>query len=77
MSQRLRGVVRWFSAEKGYGFIAPEEGPDVFVHYSGIQSNGYRKLDAGEAVEFELTDGPKGVQASEVMQLRRLLQRAT
>jgi CspA family cold shock protein len=71
MSQRLRGVVRWFNAEKGYGFIAPETGPDIFVHYSAIQSTGYRKLEAGEPVEFELAQGAKGVQASAVLQLRR------
>ncbi len=67
MEQRIRGVVKWFSADKGYGFITPEEGPDVFVHYSAIQSDGYRKLEAGEPVEFEITDGPKGKQASSVV----------
>ena len=72
MSQRLRGVVRWFNAEKGYGFIAPETGSDVFVHYTAIQSAGYRKLEAGEPVEFELAEGVKGVQASAVLQLRRI-----
>jgi CspA family cold shock protein len=66
MAQRIRGVVKWFSAEKGYGFITPDNGPDVFVHYSAIQSNGYRKLEAGEKVEFEITEGPKGKQASAV-----------
>jgi cold shock protein len=66
MAQRIRGVVKWFSAEKGYGFITPDDGPDVFVHYSAIQSNGYRKLEAGENVEFEITEGPKGKQASAV-----------
>jgi CspA family cold shock protein len=66
MAQRIRGVVKWFSAEKGYGFITPDDGPDVFVHYSAIQSNGYRKLEAGDKVEFEITEGPKGKQASEV-----------
>ncbi len=66
-AQRLQGVVKWFSAEKGYGFITPEDGPDVFVHYSAIQTSGYRKLEAGEKVEFEITDGPKGKQASGVM----------
>lgn len=71
MSQRMRGVVKWFSAEKGYGFITPENGPDVFVHYSAIQSSGYKKLEAGEAVEFDITEGPKGKQASAVMQVRQ------
>lgn len=66
MAQRIRGVVKWFSADKGYGFITPENGPDVFVHYSAIQSTGYRKLEAGEKVEFEIIDGPKGKQASAV-----------
>ena len=67
MAQRINGVVKWFSAEKGYGFITPDNGPDVFVHYSAIQTSGYRKLEAGEKVEFEITDGPKGKQASGVM----------
>jgi CspA family cold shock protein len=66
MAQRIRGVVKWFSAEKGYGFITPDNGPDVFVHYSAIQTSGYRKLEAGEKVEFEITEGPKGKQASSV-----------
>lgn len=69
MTQRIRGVVKWFSAEKGYGFITPEDGPDVFVHYSAIEGAGYRKLEAGKEVEFEITDGPKGKQASTVIQL--------
>lgn len=67
MEQRMRGVVKWFSADKGYGFITPEDGPDVFVHYTAIQTNGYRKLEAGEQVEFEIIDGPKGKQASQVV----------
>lgn len=67
MAQRMRGVVKWFNAEKGYGFITPESGPDVFVHYSAIQSSGYRKLDEGARVEFEIVDGPKGKQASGVV----------
>jgi len=66
MAERIRGVVKWFSADKGYGFITPENGPDVFVHYSAIQSTGYRKLEAGERVEFEIIDGPKGKQANSV-----------
>lgn len=66
MAERIHGVVKWFSAEKGYGFITPDDGPDVFVHYSAIQSSGYRKLEAGEKVEFEITEGPKGKQASDV-----------
>mgnify|MGYP000459840196 FL=1 len=67
MSQRMNGVVKWFSAEKGYGFITPENGPDIFVHYTAIQGAGYRKLEAGDRVEFEITDGPKGKQASAVV----------
>ena len=61
------GTVKWFNAEKGYGFIAPEDGsPDVFVHFSAIQQEGYKSLDEGQKVEFEVTDGPKGPQASNV-----------
>lgn len=67
MSQRMNGVVKWFSAEKGYGFITPDDGADVFVHYSAIQGSGYRKLEAGDKVEFEITDGPKGKQAAMVV----------
>jgi cold shock protein len=61
------GTVKWFNSEKGYGFIEqPDGGDDVFVHHSAIQMNGYRTLDEGQAVEFELRDGPKGLQAVEV-----------
>jgi cold shock protein len=61
------GTVKWFNSEKGYGFIAqPDGGDDVFVHHSAIQMNGYRTLDEGQAVEFELKEGPKGLQAVEV-----------
>lgn len=63
---RVKGTVKWFNAEKGYGFITPPSGPDVFVHYSAIQSKGYRTLTEGQAVEFEIVDGPKGKQASNV-----------
>lgn len=66
MGDRIRGTVKWFSAEKGYGFITPEDGADVFVHFSAIKMDGYRKLEAGEAVEFEIVDGPKGKQADAV-----------
>jgi CspA family cold shock protein len=69
VSQRIKGVVKWFSPEKGYGFITPENGPDVFVHYSAIQASGYRKLEEGASVEFEITEGPKGKQASSVVPL--------
>jgi CspA family cold shock protein len=61
------GKVKWFNAEKGFGFIAVEGGgPDVFVHYSAIQSDGYRSLDEDQAVEFEITQGQKGPQADQV-----------
>jgi CspA family cold shock protein len=60
------GTVKWFNAEKGYGFIAREDGPDVFVHFSAIKSTGFRTLDEGQAVEFEVVPGPKGDQASDV-----------
>lgn len=66
MGDRIRGTVKWFSAEKGYGFITPEDGADVFVHFSAIKMDGYRKLEAGETVEFEIVDGPKGKQADAV-----------
>ena len=60
------GTVKWFNAEKGYGFISRESGPDVFVHFSAIQGSGYRSVDEGQAVEFEVTAGPKGEQAQDV-----------
>jgi CspA family cold shock protein len=60
------GTVKWFNADKGYGFIAPESGEDVFVHFSAIQSTGYRSLDEGQVVEFDVTPGPKGPQAANV-----------
>ena len=60
------GIVKWFNSEKGYGFISREEGPDVFVHYSAIQMNGYRTLEEGQRVEFEVVDGAKGPQAQNV-----------
>ena len=62
-----RGKVKWFNNTKGYGFIAREDGPDVFVHYSAIRAEGYRTLDEGQEVEFEIKDGPKGPQAENVM----------
>ena len=60
------GTVKWFSNEKGYGFIAQSEGDDVFVHYSAIEGDGYRSLAEGQAVSFEVVDGPKGKQAANV-----------
>lgn len=63
---RIQGTVKWFNSDKGYGFITPEDGADVFVHYSEIQSNGFRSLNEGDRVEFEITEGKKGKQASAV-----------
>jgi CspA family cold shock protein len=69
VSEVARGKVKWFNNAKGYGFIAREDGPDVFVHYSAIKGDGYRSLDEGEEVEFEITDGPKGPQAENVVRV--------
>jgi cold shock protein len=60
------GTVKWFNADKGYGFIQPESGEDVFVHFSAIQMGGYRSLNEGQAVEFDVAQGPKGPQAANV-----------
>jgi cold shock protein len=60
------GTVKWFNPDKGYGFISQEDGPDVFVHFSAIQSSGFRTLEENQRVEFEVTEGPKGPQASNV-----------
>ena len=60
------GTVKWFNAEKGYGFISQTEGADVFVHFSAIEMNGYRALEEGQQVEFEVNQGPKGLQAASV-----------
>ncbi len=68
MSQ-ARGHVKWFNDAKGYGFIAREEGPDVFVHYSAIQGDGFRSLTEGQQVQFEVTEGPKGLQATNVVKV--------
>lgn len=68
MADRSRGTVKWFNGEKGYGFITQEDGgPDLFVHYSEIHGAGYRTLNEGDAVEFDITDGKKGKQASAVV----------
>ncbi len=66
MAEREQGTVKWFNAEKGYGFIARERGDDVFVHYSEIRSSGFRSLDEGQKVEFTVTQGQKGPQAQDV-----------
>ena len=60
------GTVKWFNADKGYGFIQQEDGGDVFVHFSAIQKPGYRSLEEGEPVEFDVQTGPKGLQAANV-----------
>lgn len=66
MSERVLGTVKWFNASKGYGFIEVEDGDDVFVHYSAIQSDGFRTLEEGQRVEFTVEQGPKGLQAANV-----------
>jgi cold shock protein len=64
-----QGTVKWFNADKGFGFIQRQIGEDVFVHFSAIQGEGYRSLNEGQAVEFEVTKGPKGLQAANVTSL--------
>lgn len=64
-----QGTVKWFNASKGYGFIQRQTGEDVFVHFSAIQGDGYRSLNDGQAVEFEVGSGPKGLQAQNVVSL--------
>jgi CspA family cold shock protein len=66
MSERITGTVKWFNATKGYGFIAQEGGEDVFVHFSVVQMEGYKKLKEGQVVEFSVEKGPKGLQATNV-----------
>lgn len=63
------GTVKWFNSEKGYGFISQENGPDVFVHFSAIEGSGYRNLEENDKVEFEVNQGPKGLQAANVKRL--------
>ena len=64
-----RGKVKWFSNQKGYGFITPESGSDVFVHHTAIKGDGYKTLQEGQDVEFEIVKGPKGEQAANVVKL--------
>jgi CspA family cold shock protein len=64
-----QGTVKWFNNEKGYGFISREDGEDVFVHYSAISGEGFRSLQEGQRVEFEVTEGRKGPQASNVVKI--------
>lgn len=66
---RIKGTVKWFNDAKGFGFLAREGGPDVFVHFSAIQSNGFKSLAEGDAVEFEIVEGQKGPQASDVQKV--------
>jgi CspA family cold shock protein len=66
MSERVTGTVKWFNGAKGYGFIARENGEDVFVHYSAIRGQGFRNLEEGQSVEFNVEQGRKGLQASDV-----------
>jgi CspA family cold shock protein len=65
----VKGTVKWFNATKGYGFISTEEGEDVFVHYSAIESDGFKTLEEGQDVEFEIVEGEKGPQATNVNKL--------
>src|SRR5271154_2359512 len=65
-AHKVQGTVKWFNNSKGYGFIGRDDGPDVFVHYSAIVGDGYRSLQEGDAVEFEIVQGPKGPQAANV-----------
>ena len=64
-----KGTVKWFNNQKGFGFISDEQGNDVFVHYSGIQSNGFKSLEEGQEVEYDVTEGAKGPQAVNVTKL--------
>jgi CspA family cold shock protein len=67
MSDRLTGTVKWFNATKGFGFIGRDDGEDVFVHFSAIDMNGYKRLSEGQKVEFSIEQGPKGLQAANVI----------
>ena len=67
MSEKITGTVKWFNENKGFGFIEREGGPDVFAHFSAIQSDGYKTLAEGQRVEFVVTDGQKGPQAEEIV----------
>jgi cold shock protein len=69
MNERVTGTVKWFNTTKGYGFISRPNGPDVFVHYSAIQSEGFKNLVEGQQVEFTIEKGPKGLQAANVIVL--------
>ena len=70
MSEKETGTVKWFSNQKGYGFIVRDQGGDVFVHHTAIQSDGFRTLDKDQRVEFNVEQGPKGLQATNVVTLQ-------
>lgn len=70
MSERIIGTVKWFNAGKGYGFLGRENGEDVFVHFSAIHANGSRRLEKGQKVEFSVEEGPKGLQAIDVVPVK-------
>lgn len=65
----VKGTVKWFNNKKGYGFITPENGNDVFVHFSAISGDGYKSLEEGQAVQFEIKEGPKGQEAANVSKI--------
>jgi CspA family cold shock protein len=67
MSERIVGTVKWFNAAKGYGFLGRDSGDDVFVHYSVINMDGYKRLEKDQRVEFSIEEGPKGLQATDVV----------
>jgi len=67
--ERINGTVKWFNDAKGFGFISRESGPDVFVHYSAVSSDGFKSLAEGDKVEFEIVEGQKGPQAANVMKV--------
>jgi CspA family cold shock protein len=69
MNERITGTVKWFNGDKGYGFIARDDGEDVFVHYSAIQGEGFRNLEEGQRVEFSIEQGQKGPAAADVRRL--------
>jgi CspA family cold shock protein len=69
MSERVTGTVKWFNDQKGYGFLSQDDGSDVFVHHSAIQSEGFRSLAEGDHVEFSIEQGPKGLAAADVRKI--------